>query len=156
MTNDDLVYDEDTAFTLADDAATISAIVRRTPDDQLRTVKIGDWTAKEVIGHVADMAEIFAERVRRCATEERPALVSVDQDAIQAERKNNDADPMALSKRIQAAHATIVRHLQQPGVADRIGVHAERGPITAGWIGAYQARHSHDHVTELQPHFPPR
>jgi hypothetical protein len=153
---DELRYDEDTAFTLADDAATISAIVRRTPDEQLRGVKIGDWTAKEVIGHVADMAEVFAERVRRCATEDRPALATVDQDAIQAERKNNGADPMALSKRIQAAHALIVRHLQEPGIADRIGVHAERGPVTAGWLGAYQARHSHEHVTELQPHFPPR
>ena len=29
-------------------------------------------------------------------------------------------------------------------------------PVTAGWLGAYQARHSHEHVTELQPHFPPR
>ena len=156
MTNEDLRYDEDTAFTLADDAATIAAIIRRTPDDQLRAVKIGDWTAKEVIGHVADMAEVFAERVRRCATEDRPALASVDQDAIQAEHKNNDADPMALSKRIQAAHASIVRQLQQAGAVDQIGVHAERGPVTAGWLGAYQARHSHEHVTELQPHFPPR
>jgi hypothetical protein len=28
--------------------------------------------------------------------------------------------------------------------------------LTAGWIAAYQARHSHEHVAELQPHFPPR
>ena len=156
MKTDDLRYDEDTAFTLADDAATISAIVRRTPDEQLRAAKIGDWTAKEVIGHVADLAEVFAERVRRCVTDDRPALASVDQDAMQAERRNNDVDPMALSKRIQAAHATIVRHLQQPGAIDRVGVHAQHGPVTAGWIGAYHARHSHDHVTELQPLFPPR
>lgn len=156
MKTDDLRYDEDTAFTLADDAATISAIVRRTPDERLRAVKIGDWTAKEVIGHVADLAEVFAERVRRCVTEDRPALASVDQDTMQAERRNNDVDPMALSKRIQAAHATIVHNLQQPGAADRIGVHVQHGPVTAGWIGAYQARHAHEHVTELQPHFPPR
>ena len=156
MQIDDLGYDEDTAFMLADDAATISALVRRTPDLELRTVKIGDWTAKEVIGHVADMADVFADRVRRCAIEDRPALASVDQDAIQVERRNNDADPMALSKRIQAAHATIVRLLQQPGAADRVGLHAERGPVTAGWLAAYQARHSHEHVTELQPHFRPR
>ena len=156
MTTDDLRYDEDTAFTLADDAATISAIVRRTPDERLRAVKVGDWTAKEVIGHVADMAEVFAERVRRCVNEERPALASVDQDAIQAERRNNGADPMALSKRVQVAHSTIVRLLQEPGAADRIGMHAERGPVTAGWLGSYQARHSHEHVTELQPHFLPR
>src|SRR5439155_1233372 len=35
MRTDDLRYDEDTAFTLADDAATVSAIVRRTGDDAL-------------------------------------------------------------------------------------------------------------------------
>jgi hypothetical protein len=156
MKTDDLHYDEDTAFTLADDSATISAIVRRTPDERLRAVKIGDWTAKEVIGHITDMAEVFAERVRRCAGEDRPALPGVDQDAIQAERKNNDADAMRLSKRFQAAHAEIVQLLQRPGVRERMGVHAERGPVTAGWLGAYQARHSHEHVTELQPHFPPR
>ncbi len=155
MKTDDLRYDEDVAFTLADDAATVSAIVRRTPDQQLRSVTIGDWTAKEVIGHIADMAEVFAERVRRCATEDQPALVSVDQDKIHAERNNSEADAMALAKRLQAAHATIVRHLQQPGVADRFGMHAERGPVTAGWIGAYHARHAHEHVVELQPHFPP-
>jgi hypothetical protein len=156
MRTDDLHYDEDTAFTLADDAATISAIVRRTPDDQLRAVKLGDWSAKEVIGHVADLAEVFADRVRRCAAEDRPELPSVDQDVIHAQRDNNDADPMVLSRRLQGAHAAIVRLLQQPGVRDRVGVHAERGPVTAGWLGAYQARHSHEHVTELQPHFPPR
>ena len=156
MKTDDLHYDEDTAFTLADDAATVSAIVRRTPDERLRAVKLGDWTAKEVIGHITDMAEVFAERVRRCAAEDRPALPGVDQDVLHAERKNNDADPMALSKRLQAAHAAIVQLLQRPGVRDRFGIHAERGPVTAGWLGAYQSRHAHEHVTELQPHFPPR
>lgn len=156
MRTDDLRYDEDVAFTLADDAATISAIVRRTPDDRLRAVKIGEWTAKEVIGHVTDMAEIYAERIRRCVAEDRPALPSVDQDAVHAERHNNDVDAMGLSKRLQAAHAAIVQTLQRAGTADRIGVHAERGPVTAGWLGAYQARHSHEHVTELQPHFAPR
>jgi len=156
MKTDDLVYDDDTAFTLADDAATVSAIVRRTPDERLRAVKIGDWTAKEVIGHLADTAEMYAERIRRCVAEERPALPIFDQDAVHAERHNNDADPMALSKRIQAAHSAIVQILQQPVARDRIGIHAERGPVAAGWFGAYQARHSHEHVSELQPHFPPR
>jgi hypothetical protein len=156
MKTDDLHYDEDTAFTLADDAATISAIVRRTPDERLREVKIGEWTAKEVIGHITDTAELFAERVRRCAAEDRPTLPIFDQDAVHAERHNNDSDPMALSKRLQAAHAAIVQTLQRPGSRDRVGIHAERGPVTAGWLGAYQARHSHEHVVDLQPHFPPR
>ena len=156
MRTDDLGYDEDTAFTLADDAATVSAIVRRTPDEELRAAKIGEWTAKEVIGHLADTAEVFAERVRRCADEDRPELPSFDQNAFHAQRHNNDADAMALSRRLQSAHAAIVQLLQRAGTGDRIGVHADRGPVTAGWLGAYQARHSHEHVVELQPLFPPR
>src|SRR2546423_13813489 len=131
MKTDDLVYDEDVAFALADDAATVSAIVRRTPDDRLREVKIGDWTAKEVIGHLADSAEVFAERVRRSVAEDRPALPTWDQDKAHAERHNNDADAMALSKRIQAAHAAIVQLLQRPSARDRIGMHAEPGPASA-------------------------
>jgi hypothetical protein len=102
------------------------------------------------------MAEVYAERVRRCVVEDRPALPSVDQDAVHAERKNNEADAMALSKRLQAAHAAIVQALRRAEARDRIGVHAERGPVTAGWLAAYQARHSHEHVALLQPHFPPR
>lgn len=148
-------YDEDTAFVLADDAATIAAIVRRTPDERLRAVRIGDWTAKEVIGHVTDTAEEFAERVRRCVEEDDPLLAVFDQDAVAAERRNDEADALALAKRLQAAHGLIVRLLQRPGATGRVGRHAERGPVTAGWLGAYQARHSHEHVTELQPHFPP-
>jgi hypothetical protein len=149
-------YDDDTAFTLADDAATISAIVRRTPDADLRAVRIGDWSAKEVIGHLADAAEVFAERVRRCVAEDRPALAAFDPDAVARERRNDEADAMALSRRLQAAHAAIVQLLAAPGARERIGVHAEHGPVTAAWIAAYQARHSHEHVQELQPHFPPR
>jgi len=77
----DLSYDEDAAFRLADDAATVSAIVRRTPDEQLRAVRFGEWNAKQVIGHLAASAEVFAERVRRCIEEERPSLPGWDQDA---------------------------------------------------------------------------
>src|SRR5258708_25912876 len=155
MTNDELGYDEDTAFTLADDGAAPGGIVRRTADAELRAARFGEWTAKEVIGNLADSAEIFAERVGRSVEEDRPALPLFDQDAVARERRNNEADAMALTRRIQAAHATIVQLLQRPGAKDRLGVHAERGPVTAGWLGAYQAKHSHQHVLELQPHFPP-
>src|SRR4029078_4327192 len=99
-----LRYDEDRAFFLADDAATIARIVRTVPPDRLRSTKFYEWTAMEIIGHVADAAEIFADRVQRCIVEDRPAVVSYDQDAIAKERRNNERDPMELSRRISAAH----------------------------------------------------
>lgn len=152
---DDLRYDEDAAFTLADDAATVAALVRRTPDEQLRATRFGDWNAKQVIGHLAASAEVFAERVRRCIEEDQPTIPGWDQDAADAAADHTNADPMALSRTLQAAHARIVQLLGRPGAAERPGVHAERGPVTAGWLAAYQAKHSHEHAIELGKAFPP-
>jgi hypothetical protein len=102
------------------------------------------------------MAEIFAERVRRIATEQRPALPSVDQDAIAAQRRNHEGDPLQMAKRIQAAHGEIVRLLAVPENRARTGVHGEWGEVDAAHVASYQARHSHEHVTDLAARFPPR
>jgi len=130
-------------------------IVRTVIPDRLRAVKFGDWTAVEVIGHLADSAEIFAERVRRCIEEDRPALPSFDQDAIAKERRNAERDPMDLSRRVSAAHAQIVRLLMDEPARSRPGIHSEYGELDAGHFGAYQARHGHEHATELAAAFPP-
>ena len=150
-----LRYDDDTAFTLADDAATVARIVRTATADALRAVKFDEWTALEVLGHVADMADVFAERVRRIVREDKPRLASVDQDAHHAERKNNAREPMELSKRIQAAHGEMVQLLATPANRARLGVHGEWGEIDAGHVAAYQARHAHEHVTDVAAKFPP-
>ncbi|HEU5288211.1 MAG TPA: DinB family protein [Candidatus Limnocylindria bacterium] len=150
-----LPYDDDTAFTLADDASTVARIVRTADRDRLRATRFDEWTALEVIGHVADMADVFAERVRRIVTEERPRLPSVDQDRIAAERRNNERDPMALARRIQAAHAEIVSLLADPANRARPGIHEELGEVDAAFVAAYQARHAHEHVSDLAAAFPP-
>lgn len=146
-----LTYDEDAAFTLADDAATVSAIVRRTPAERLRETRFGDWSAVQAIGHLTATAEVFAERVRRCLEEERPALPAMAEGA----GSDPDADPMDLSKRLLRAHQLICRLLQDPAPRDRVGVHGEWGEVTAGHLAAYQARHSHEHAEELSRAFPP-
>ena len=150
-----LRYDEDTAFTLADDAATVSALVRRTDPARLASTKFGEWTAVQLIAHVADSAEIFAERVRRCVEEKAPAISSFDPDVRMAELTRATLDPMELSRRLLRAHQAIVQTMQRPDAPERTGVHAEWGHVPAAHFAAYQARHSHEHVTELADAFPP-
>ena len=150
-----LKYDDQTSFTLADDAATVARIVRTTTADTLRSAKFGEWTALEVIGHIADTAEVFAERVRKIVSEDKPRLVPFDQDKLHAERRNNERDPMEISKRLQAAHGEIVRLLMERANRDRLGIHGEWGEVDAAHVGAYQARHAHEHVTEIASKFPP-
>ncbi len=151
-----LTYDEDSAFTLADDAATLARIVRTVPADRLRSTRFGEWSAVEIIGHLADSGEMFAERVQRCITEDRPTLLSFDQDEVAAARKNQGRDPMELAQRVRAAHAMIVQLLTVSENRARPGIHSTQGEMDAGHFGAYQARHGHEHVTELAKAFPPK
>jgi hypothetical protein len=150
-----LTYDEDKAFLLADDAATLARIVRTVPADTLRTVKFAEWTALELIGHVADSAEIFAERVTRCIDEDDPEIASYDQDEVAAARRNNVKDPLELSRRLSAAHSRIVSLLARPGAASRPGRHSAWGRVDAGHFATYQADHAHGHTSDLAARFPP-
>ena len=150
-----LRYDDDKAFLLADDAATIARIVRTVPAEKLRGTKLDQWTALEVIGHVTDAAEIFADRVERCVNENNPRLASYDQDAIARESWNNEREPMELSRWLSAALGRIVQLLQRPGAAGRPVVHSDWGHVDAGHFAAYQADHSHGHASDLAALFPP-
>lgn len=146
-----LAYDEDRAFGLMDDAATVSAIVRRTQLERLQGRRFGDWSALEVIGHLADVAEAFAERVRRALEEDTPSLEAIPGGAVAAAPR----DPMDLSRRLLRAHQRIVAYLQRPGAPERPAIHAEWGRVNAGHLAAYQADHSREHVAELAAAFPP-
>ncbi|MBI2774224.1 MAG: DinB family protein [Chloroflexi bacterium] len=146
-----LIYDEDAAFLLMDDAATVNAIVRRTPVEQLRAKRFGDWTAVDLIAHVTDTAEVFAERVRRALEEDTPRLEAIPEGSLGSPHR----DPMDLAKRLLAADQRIVAFLKRPGATARPAIHAEWGRVDAGHIGAYQATHSHEHVIELAAAFPP-
>ena len=150
-----LAYDEDTAFTLADDAATVSALVRRTDPSRLASTRFGEWTALQVLAHVTEAAEIFAERVRRCVEEEEPVIASWDPDAAMAALERAPLDAMALSRRLLRAHQSIVQVMQRPGAAERTALHAEWGHVPAAHFAGYEARHSHAHVAELAAAFPP-
>ena len=150
-----LTYDEDTALLLADNAATLARIVRTVPADRLRATRFGEWTAVEVLGHLADAAEIFADRVQRCIDEDRPAIASYDQNALAAERRNAERDPMGLSERVMSAHRRMIQLLLQADNRRRPGIHGQWGEVDAGHFAAYQAGHARDHVDELAKAFPP-
>jgi hypothetical protein len=146
-----LRYDEDKAFSLMDDAATVSRIVRTASAERLRATRFGDWNAVELIGHLTDVAEVFAERVRRALEEDTPTLEAIPEGTLGDARR----DPMDLSRRLLRAHQRIVALMQTPGAAERPAVHSEWGRVNAGHVAAYQADHSKQHVAELAAAFPP-
>ena len=149
-----LRYDDDTALVLADSSATIARIVRTVPADKLRATRFGEWTAVELLGHLADAAEIFADRVERCIEEDLPAIASYDQDAVAAERRNAERDP--LGSRSASWWRTAAWSSCSPSRSPlAAGVHGEWGVVDAGHFAAYQAKHAGEHTGELAKAFPP-
>ncbi len=146
-----LSYDEDEAFSLMDDAATVNRIVRTVPTDRLRAMRVGEWSAIQALAHLVATAEVFAERVRRAQEEDTPTLAVMPSGG----GADADAEPMDLARRLLRAHQRIVASLQQPGSRERSAIHEEWGRVTAGHIAAYQADHSRAHVRELAAAFPP-
>ena len=122
---------------------------------RLAATRFGEWNALEVIGHLADAAEICADRVQRCLVEDRPQIASYDQDALAAERRNAERDPLELSRRLSAAHSRLVQMLARSEAASRPAVHSTWGDVDAGHFAAYQSDHAHGHVAELSRAFPP-
>jgi len=144
-------YGDDEAFSLMDGAATVSRIVRTASAERLRATRFGDWSALDVIGHLTDTAEVFAERVRRALEEDTPTLAAIPDGMLGDARR----DPMDLSKRLLQAHQRIVALMQRPGAAERAAIHSDWGRVNAGHIAAYQADHTDEHVAELAAAFPP-
>jgi hypothetical protein len=147
-----LAYDEDVAFTLMDDAATVSAIVRRAGVDALRAARFGDWNGVELIGHVTDVAEVFAERVRRATVEDHPPTLAAIPEGMVGDPHR---DPVDLSRRLLQAHQRIVALLHEEGATGRPAMHQEWGRVDAGHLATYHADHAHGHVLELAAAFPP-
>jgi hypothetical protein len=146
-----LRYDEDKAFSLMDDAATVARIVRTVGAERLRAARLGDWSAVELLGHLSDVAEVFAERVRRALEEDTPTLEAIPEGTLGGAQR----EPMDLSRRLLRAHQRIVAYLQAPGAVDRPAIHSEWGRVNAGHIAAYEADHSKEHVAALAAAFPP-
>ena len=136
---------------LKDGSATIKRVVLTNPRDGLGVRRFGEWSAIDILSHVAKMAEVTRERLERCRREDAPAIASVDSGAMLDER-----DPHALATRIWAAHAAIVELMMEPGLAKRPGTHPEWGRVPAEHFAAYHARHADEHFREVAQAFPPK
>ena len=71
------------AFRVMAAARGFSAALGAEPDDALRRRPAPDeWSAIEVAGHVVDKLRTWTQRIARTVSEERPAIVPYDQDAL--------------------------------------------------------------------------
>jgi hypothetical protein len=111
-----------------------------------------EWSAREIVHHLADSETIAGLRVRRLLAEDKPHIQGYDQDEY-ARRLRYAERPMepALAA-FEAARATTAQLLEAMTEADwqRTGVHSELGtyPVER-WLQVY-SRHAHDHAGQIR------
>ncbi|MCY3832883.1 MAG: DinB family protein [Chloroflexi bacterium] len=73
-------------------AQILALVLAGVSQEQSRQVKDGDdgWSVLEIVCHLRDYQDIFAERIRRMLEEERPAFQLYDEEARLALVSDND------------------------------------------------------------------
>ena len=130
----------------------IAARIRGLDDPALRRPeKPGKWSVMEVIQHLGDSDLVAGFRTRMVLTEDRPALQSYDQDRWASEFRYRDvglAQALDQLRGLRTANLSLWRNLS-PAQLERVGLHSERGPESAGHILRLMAGHDLVHRRQI-------
>jgi hypothetical protein len=111
----------------------------------------GEWTARQIVHHLADSELMSAIRLRRLLAEDGPEIVAYDQEAF-AQRLHYDRPIEASLDAMDAARrssADLLDALTDDEWARR-GTHTEMGEYgVAIWLETYVA-HPHDHASQIR------
>jgi hypothetical protein len=111
----------------------------------------GKWSVIEVLQHLADSDLVFGFRLRMIVTEDNPPLQGYDQDAWARTLRYRDVQlDLAIDqlRSLRAANLHVLRQLS-PGQLERVGLHSERGPESAGFLLRLMAGHDLVHRRQV-------
>jgi hypothetical protein len=133
-------------------AEVMAALSDITPDELDWRPAPSEWSAREIVHHLADSETISGIRVRRLLAEEAPAIQGYDEQ-LYARRLQYERRPIEPALRaLEAARATTAQVLDLMTEADwqRAGTHSEMGAYSAErWLEIYAA-HAHDHAEQIR------
>ena len=116
-----------------------------------RPEKPGKWSVIDVIQHLADSDLVAGFRIRMVLSEDRPALQGYDQDRWACEfryREVSLGQALDQLRGLRMANLHLWKHLT-PAQLERVGLHSERGPESAGQIIRLMAAHDLVHRRQI-------
>ncbi len=111
----------------------------------------GEWTAREIVHHLADSESMAYIRLRRLIAEDDPVIAGYDEPEW-ARRLHYDRpiEPsLAVLRAVRAASHQLLTALT-PDEWARAGTHSDSGLYSVeGWLAIY-AEHSHEHADQIR------
>ncbi|HYE87207.1 MAG TPA: DinB family protein [Vicinamibacterales bacterium] len=127
------------------------AIATLTPQ-QVRTPEApGKWSIAQVLRHLADTDVVWGWRMRLILAQDRPPITGFDQD-LWAERldyANADANESLETFAVLRRDNLRLVERATPEDLQRVGVHAERGEESAGYLVRLYAGHDLAHIAQI-------
>lgn len=125
----------------------------RTPEEAIRRPeKPGKWSMLEVLHHLADSDLVVGFRIRMILAHDRPSIPAYDQDLWADRLRYRDAQLPAVLDQLEtlrAANLRLARRLTKEEM-DRIGIHAERGGESVGYMLRLLAGHDLVHRDQME------
>jgi hypothetical protein len=116
-----------------------------------RPEKPGKWSVIDVIQHLADSDLVAGFRIRMVLSEDGPVLQGYDQDRWANEFRYREVSlSLALDqlRGLRMANLHLWKQLT-PAQLERVGLHSERGPESAGHIIRLMAGHDLVHRRQI-------
>lgn len=109
------------------------------------------WSISEVLAHLADIEQLYAERVRRIMAENSPALEKYDLDGASASGEYTRGLPAEHLARFTAMRREIVLFLKglPASAGGRVAIHSELGAITLSELLSEWASHDLGHLRQI-------
>lgn len=124
--------------------------VRDVPEPELRRKPDAEWAALEVLGHLRDREQLFAERIALFVSD--AALIpNWDEDAAAAEGRYLRADTQATVTAFQELRQRNIQQLAAAEAAwDHVAQHEVQGPYSLRNEAERVAAHDEAHLRQLE------
>jgi uncharacterized damage-inducible protein DinB len=125
-----------------------SAVTGLTREELLAHPVAGKWSTLEVVCHVCDSEQFFADRMKRTLALHRPLLVAADPQAYPEAVRYHDRDLEEELTLVTLTRRQLARVLKlvSDGAWQRTGVHTEGGLVTLRQLILHATRHLKHHV----------
>ena len=128
------------------------AMATLTPE-QLKTPEMpGKWSVAHVLRHLADTDIVWGWRMRLILAQDRPTITGFDQDlwANCLDYANADANESLEVFAVLRRDNLRLIDRATPADLERVGVHAERGEESAGYLVKLYAGHDLMHLAQIE------